>query len=63
MRCPAASRSAPPSLRRWSEADKRGLIGATRLIVGLPFLSSLRNLDFWLTLTDAAGEPNPSCFS
>jgi hypothetical protein len=42
--------------RRWSEADKRGLVAAGRLIVGLPFLSSLRNLDFWLMLTHASGE-------
>ncbi|GAQ86207.1 hypothetical protein KFL_002760040 [Klebsormidium nitens] len=46
----------PDSFERWwSEADKRGLVGSTRLIVGLPFLSSLRNLDFWLMLTDATG--------
>lgn len=41
---------------RWSEADKRRLVAAGRLIVGLPFLSSLRNLDFWLMLTHASGE-------
>lgn len=53
----------PRSVCRWSEADKRGLLGATRLIVGLPFLSSLRNLDFWLMLTDATGELSKPSFS
>jgi len=45
-----------PSFERWLEdADRRGLLGATRLVVGVPMLSSGGNLAFWAQLCDAAG--------
>jgi len=34
---------------------RRGLLGATRLVVGVPMLSSGGNLAFWAQLCDAAG--------
>jgi len=46
-------------LRRGAEmgrrCGRRGLLGATRLVVGVPMLSSGGNLAFWAQLCDAAG--------
>lgn len=36
-----------------TELDKRGVIGAARLVIGFPLLSSSANLAFWMTLSQA----------
>eukprot|EP00850_Spirogloea_muscicola_P012834 SM000084S23170 [mRNA] locus=s84:530220:532782:- [translate_table: standard] len=40
----------------WQAAESKGLLDAARPIVGVPLISSARNFEFWLSLTDARGE-------
>lgn len=40
----------------WDEANNRGLLDITEVIVGLPLITSSRNFSFWLRLTQATGK-------
>eukprot|EP00850_Spirogloea_muscicola_P002454 SM000009S23583 [mRNA] locus=s9:810615:813152:- [translate_table: standard] len=40
----------------WHAAESKGLLDVARPIVGVPLISSARNFEFWLSLTDARGE-------
>ncbi|XP_057841548.2 uncharacterized protein LOC131051153 isoform X2 [Cryptomeria japonica] len=42
--------------RWWDEANHRGLLDMTEVIVGIPLLTSARNFAFWLHLTEASGK-------
>eukprot|EP00897_Mesotaenium_endlicherianum_P000492 jgi/Mesen1/10443/ME000082S09947 len=39
----------------WESAAQQGLLKETRVIVGLPIISSSNNLAFWMRLTNASG--------
>ncbi|KAL3691964.1 hypothetical protein R1sor_005615 [Riccia sorocarpa] len=40
----------------WDAARTRGLLQAARVVVGLPFITSAKNLAFWFKLTETSGE-------
>lgn len=42
--------------RWWDEANMRGLLDVTEVVVGLPLITSSRNFGFWLRLTQATGK-------
>ncbi|KAH9321198.1 hypothetical protein KI387_015837, partial [Taxus chinensis] len=42
--------------RWWDEANVRGLLDMTEVIVGIPVITSARNFAFWLHLTEATGK-------
>ncbi|CAI7882041.1 unnamed protein product [Closterium sp. NIES-54] len=39
----------------WCAAEQRGLTTAVPMIIGMPLITSARNLAFWMLLTDAKG--------
>ncbi|KAI8462952.1 MAG: hypothetical protein J3K34DRAFT_527376 [Monoraphidium minutum] len=41
--------------RWWADAERRGLPGAAKIIVGFPAISSAANASFWLTLAGGGG--------
>lgn len=41
--------------RWWSDAEKRGLPRAAKLLIGFPALSSAANASFWLALAGGGG--------
>ncbi|CAI5504022.1 unnamed protein product [Closterium sp. Naga37s-1] len=46
----------PDSFQQWwCAAEQRGLTTAVPMIIGMPLITSARNLAFWMLLTDAKG--------